>query len=227
MAQVKIQDEVREVSFEFVMFKLLTWEFSNDPSSKESNLAKLNGRKLLLAPFFVAIANGSFRELFDLFSPFYALEEGPIPQVAIEYFIKRFQFKHLSKSIEKNLTFEDVQTKIKNNDNIDNFINSTIINQKEFKEYKFQSGKLIKQTIEESIEKLKIKIPDFLRMDDRILMSMARQHRSWLVRFNQNRKLRDSDINNLIIPIEDAVNDRKIINFEIDTSTLKNSFATV
>ncbi len=97
------QDKVRTLSYEYIFYLASKWYLAVNTKDfkdfKEHN--ELTTSKLLLYPFYYSTANGCSKDLYAIMKPFYAREDGPIPEILenivldnanqLDFFITDFQ----------------------------------------------------------------------------------------------------------------------------------------
>lgn len=209
---------LKKVAFEYIVLKMAKWYATEnhleniDEFNKNNNLGIT---QLLLYPFFTCIANGSFDKLYDLFSPFYALDDGPISYTALnqtvgnsmEYFeVDLDQYKLKIKDTTKNLG------------SLENDIKATQILTSEGPEVRFdsiifdvQTAKKVVDSIDSSILAIKKQSNNkFILFDDYQIVTLARQHRAWSTIFNYYQRNSATNIGDLEIPKKEVEKDRKV-----------------
>jgi|GEM_PF-2740753 len=170
--------------------------------------------KLLLYPFFTCIANGSFDKLYDLFGPFYALEDGPTSMTALNLSIgggmRQFEIDRVLYNLKIKDTGHDWGY-------IGEQINGAALPTIEGGVVRFdhvvydQSDKLVTASIDSSIKAIeKQSDGKFILFDDYQIITLARQHRSWSTIFSYYKAYAAKSLQDLEIPKAEAEKDRKV-----------------
>lgn len=214
------KDKIKILAAEFITLRMAMWLSEKKDLTTINKFNQENNigiSKFLLFPFFTCIANGSFNLLYDLFNPFYAMENGPVSNITLNLVVKNnseyfdLDDKNYSNIKVRSLLYSslgEINSEIRNKQiEMTNGVYESFENIS----YDDESGKTIVDSILSSIEAIKKQTDDgFILFDDYQMTTLARQHKSWSTIYYYYNDLPNSSLNDFIIPKEEAEKDRKV-----------------
>lgn len=213
-------------SYEYLLASFCKW---HSEDKKFTTIEEFNSKnkitltKALLYPFFACIGNGSFKLLFNLFGDFYAQENGPISNVALDSVFNN-KMKYLKYNFNENTNIKVIGD-FKTWEELITDIESTVIDNQVFREIRIEDSginKKIKDAIDKSISNLKEQTGGkFITYEKFDLVTLARQHDSWDSIYSYYKD-KDSKPTDFIISPELADMDRKVYRIVRETETIES-----